>query len=57
MHFHADAGWDATLKEAIANLSKLIKDFAKMLSNFVASWKKVPAAATEPASVEDPYGA
>lgn len=47
LHFHADAGWDTVLKEAIANISALIKKFAEMLSNFVASWKKVPAAATD----------
>ncbi len=31
--------------EAIGNISALIKKFADMLKAFVASWKKVPAAA------------
>ncbi len=39
-----DIHFDA-IKDAITRFSKLITDFAQMLKNFVASWKKVPAAA------------
>lgn len=42
---------------AIANLSALIKKLTDMLKNFVASWKKVPAAANGTETVSDPYGA
>ena len=33
------------IRDAITEFSALIKKFAEMLKNFVASWKKVPAAA------------
>ena len=33
------------VSEAIAAFSGLIKKFAEMLRNFIASWKKVPVAA------------
>ena len=33
------------LKDLITQISRLIKQFTEMLKNFVASWKKVPAAA------------
>lgn len=53
LHFHADEGWDATLKGFIAQLSELIKKFTEMMSAFVASWKQVPAAgASEPLTVD-----
>ena len=36
-----------TIKEAIDRIAELIKEFTKMLKEFVASWKKVPAAAVD----------
>ncbi len=55
MHFHADDGWDTLLKGWIAQLSDLIKQLAAMLTNFVKSWKQVPAAGSSnpPAVPED----
>ena len=49
----ADVHFDA-IKDAIAKLSKLIEDFTAMLKAFVASWKKVPAAANGDQTVEQP---
>ena len=48
-----DVHFDA-IKNAIAGLSKLIEDFTAMLKAFVASWKKVPAAANGDQTVEEP---
>ena len=39
-----DVNFD-NIRAAITEFSELIKKFAEMLKNFVASWKKVPAAA------------
>jgi hypothetical protein len=47
LHFHADGGWDETLKRFISEFSDLIKKFTEMMSAFVASWKQVPAAGSE----------
>jgi hypothetical protein len=41
--------------DAIAAISALIKKFTDMLKNFVASWKKVPAAVNGDQTVVDPY--
>ena len=49
----SDVHFDA-IKDAIAQLSALIKQFAAMLKAFVDSWKKVPAAAADPTPVEEP---
>ena len=49
----ADVHFDA-IRDAITELSALIKKFAEMLKNFVASWKKVPAAANGDQTVEEP---
>jgi len=54
MHFHADEGWDTFMKDAIGNLSALIKQFADILKALVASFKKVPAAANGDSTVEEP---
>ena len=43
-----------TILEAISKFSALIKRFADMLKEFVASWTKVPAAAADPTPVEEP---
>jgi hypothetical protein len=40
----SDVHFDA-IKDAITQFSALIKKFTEMLKNFIASWKKVPAAA------------
>jgi len=40
----SDVHFDA-IKDAITQFSELIKKFTEMLKNFIASWKKVPAAA------------
>ena len=40
---------------AISEFSALIKKFADMLKEFVASWTKVPAAANGDQEVSDPY--
>jgi len=42
------------IKDAIAQFSELIKQYAAMLKAFVDSWKKVPAAAADPTPVEEP---
>ena len=41
----SDSVYFDTIVNAISELSALIKKFADMLKAFVASWKKVPAAA------------
>jgi uncharacterized protein YukE len=48
----ADVHFDA-IRDAITKFSALIKDFAQMLKNFVASWKKVPSAANGDVDVPD----
>ena len=40
----SDVSFD-NIKLAITEFSELIKKFTQMLKNFIASWKKVPAAA------------
>lgn len=48
----SDVHFDA-IKSAIAEFSELIKKFTEMLKHFIASWKKVPAAANG-MDVEEP---
>jgi hypothetical protein len=47
-----DVHFDA-IREAITEFSNLIKKFTEMLKHFIASWKKVPAAANG-MDVEEP---
>lgn len=36
------------IKDSISSVSELIKKFVAILKNFIASWKKIPAAADKP---------